>query len=54
MQPDAVAAGRPALLPLLLAYALTVPADSGALTSGMSMAAHPDYRGATTRTTDSR
>jgi predicted MFS family arabinose efflux permease len=35
------------LLPLLLAYAITVPADSGALTSGMSMAAHPDYRGAT-------
>ena len=35
------------LLPLLLAYAITVPADSGALTSCMSMAAHPDYRGAT-------
>jgi predicted MFS family arabinose efflux permease len=35
------------LLPLLLAYALTVPADSGALTSGMSMAADPGYRGAT-------
>jgi predicted MFS family arabinose efflux permease len=35
------------LLPLLLAYALTVPADSGALTSGMSMAADPSYRGAT-------
>jgi predicted MFS family arabinose efflux permease len=35
------------LLPLLLAYALTVPADSGALTSGMSMAADPNYRGAT-------
>ena len=35
------------LLPLLLAYAITVPADSGALTSGMSMAAHPDFRGAT-------
>ena len=35
------------LLPLLLVYAITVPADSGALTSGMSMAAHPDYRGAT-------
>jgi cyanate permease len=28
-------------------YAITVPADSGALTSGMSMTANPDYRGAT-------
>ena len=36
------------LLPLLLAYANTVPADSGALTSGMAMAAEPRYRGATT------
>jgi predicted MFS family arabinose efflux permease len=35
------------LLPLLLAYAITVPADSGALTSGMSMSADPNYRGAT-------
>jgi predicted MFS family arabinose efflux permease len=35
------------LLPLLLVYALTVPADSGALTSGMTMAADPDNRGAT-------
>ena len=35
------------LLPLILVYAITVPADSGALTSGMSMAADPDYRGAT-------
>jgi predicted MFS family arabinose efflux permease len=35
------------LLPLVLIYALTVPADSGALTSGMAMAANPDYRGAT-------
>ena len=35
------------LLPLMLAYAITVPADSGALTSGMSMAADPGYRGAT-------
>jgi predicted MFS family arabinose efflux permease len=35
------------LLPLLLAYALTVPADSGALTSGMTMAADLRYRGAT-------
>jgi hypothetical protein len=35
------------LLPLLLAYALTVPADSGALTSGMTMAADPQNRGAT-------
>ena len=35
------------LLPLMLVYAMTVPADSGALTSGMAMAANPDYRGAT-------
>jgi MFS family permease len=35
------------LLPLMLVYAITVPADSGALTSGMSMAAEPNYRGAT-------
>jgi predicted MFS family arabinose efflux permease len=35
------------LLPLILAYAITVPADSGALTSGMAMAAEPRYRGAT-------
>jgi predicted MFS family arabinose efflux permease len=35
------------LLPLVLIYAITVPADSGALTSGMSMAADPNYRGAT-------
>jgi MFS family permease len=35
------------LLPLLLVYAITVPADSGALTSGMSMAADSRYRGAT-------
>jgi hypothetical protein len=30
-----------------LVYAITVPADSGALTSGMTMAADPNYRGAT-------
>jgi predicted MFS family arabinose efflux permease len=35
------------LLPLIMIYAVTVPADSGALTSGMAMAANPDYRGAT-------
>jgi predicted MFS family arabinose efflux permease len=35
------------LLPLLVVYAVTVPADSGALTSGMTMAADPRYRGAT-------
>jgi predicted MFS family arabinose efflux permease len=34
-------------LALLLCYAFTVPADSGALTSGMSGAAEPRYRGAT-------
>ncbi len=35
------------LTPLLLIYALTVPADSGALTSGMTIAADPVNRGAT-------
>jgi MFS family permease len=35
------------LLPLIVLYAFTVPADSGALTSGMAMAADPGYRGAT-------
>jgi predicted MFS family arabinose efflux permease len=35
------------LLSLIMVYAITVPADSGALTSGMSMSANPDYRGAT-------
>ena len=34
-------------LGLLLCYAFTVPADSGALTAGMSAAAEPRYRGAT-------
>ena len=38
----------PALLLALLAmYSIAIPADSGALTSGMSSSAHPDYRGAT-------
>jgi hypothetical protein len=35
------------LLILLLAYAFTVPADSGALTSGMTMTAAPSHKGAT-------
>ncbi len=35
------------LLVLLLLYGLTVPADSGALTSGMAMSAEPSLRGAT-------
>jgi predicted MFS family arabinose efflux permease len=35
------------LLGLLLIYAFTVPADSGALTSGMTMSAVPEQRGAT-------
>lgn len=35
------------LLPLILIYALTVPADSGALTAGMTSAANPNNRGAT-------
>lgn len=36
-----------ALAVLLLVYGLTVPADSGALTSGMSAAATREHRGAT-------
>ena len=35
------------LLGLLLVYAFTVPADSGALTSGMAASAEPAVRGAT-------
>jgi len=35
------------LLPLILVYAITVPADSGALTAGMTIAADPNSRGAT-------
>ena len=35
------------LAALLFAYGLTVPADSGALTAGMSAAADPRHRGAT-------
>jgi len=35
------------LASLLLIYALTVPADSGALTAGMAAAASPAHRGAT-------
>ncbi|HVY42554.1 MAG TPA: MFS transporter [Hyphomicrobiaceae bacterium] len=35
------------LLPLMLIYTLAIPADSGALTSGMSASAVPEYRGAT-------
>ena len=35
------------LVALLLAYAFTVPSDSGALTSGMTMSAVPSHKGAT-------
>lgn len=44
-----VSATAPAwvLVLLLIAYGLTVPADSGALTAGMSAAAVPAHRGAT-------
>jgi predicted MFS family arabinose efflux permease len=35
------------LLPLVLLYGVTVPADSGALTSGTSASAAPTHRGAT-------
>ncbi len=35
------------LLGLMLIYGITVPGDSGALTSGMAMSAAPEHRGAT-------
>ncbi len=41
------AASPAVLLVLLFAYAIAIPADSGALTSGMTLSAQPDYRGAT-------
>ena len=42
-------AGGPAwlLLALVLVYAVTVPADSGSLTAGMSASAEPRFKGAT-------
>ena len=43
----AVAASPLLLLGLLLVYAFTVPADSGALTSGMAMSATASHKGAT-------
>jgi predicted MFS family arabinose efflux permease len=42
-----VQASPAVLLALLLVYACTVPADSGALTSGMAMSATPSHKGAT-------
>jgi predicted MFS family arabinose efflux permease len=36
-----------ALLTLLFVYSIAIPADSGALTSGMTLSAQPQYRGAT-------
>jgi len=43
-----LAAGPPALLlALVLLYAVTVPADSGSLTAGMSASADPRFKGAT-------
>jgi predicted MFS family arabinose efflux permease len=35
------------LLALLLVYSIAIPADSGALTSGMTLSAQTEYRGAT-------
>lgn len=35
------------LLTLLFLYSIAIPADSGALTSGMTLSAQPEYRGAT-------
>jgi MFS family permease len=40
-------APAPLLLALLFIYAIAIPADSGALTSGMTLSAQPEYRGAT-------
>jgi MFS family permease len=34
------------LLPILFLYSIAIPADSGALTSGMTLSAEPEYRGA--------
>lgn len=42
-----VAAPPAAILALLVVYAFTLPGDSGALTSGMSLSARPTERGAT-------
>jgi hypothetical protein len=36
-----------ALLTLLFIYAMAIPPDSGALASGMTLSAQPEYRGAT-------
>lgn len=44
---SAAAAAPIVLLLLLFAYSIAIPADSGALTSGMTLNAHPDYRGTT-------
>ena len=38
------------LLTLLLIYSIAIPADSGALTSGMTLSAQAEYRGATMAT----
>ena len=44
----AVATAAPVvLLALLFVYAIAIPADSGALTSGMTLSAQPEFRGAT-------
>src|SRR5690606_24035878 len=43
----ATTAPWPVVLVLLLLYGISIPADSGSLTSGMVGAADPDYRGAT-------
>jgi MFS family permease len=43
----ATGASAEILLALLFLYSLAIPADSGALTSGMSASAQPAYRGAT-------
>jgi hypothetical membrane protein len=42
------------LLGLIMIYGLTVPADSGALTSGMAMSASRSYMGATMTFTQPR
>ena len=42
-----VTASPAVILALLLVYSVAIPADSGALTSGMTLSAQPEYRGAT-------
>src|SRR5262245_10086350 len=46
----ATSAAPAVLLALLFVYAIAIPADSGALTSGMTLSAQPEHRGVTMAT----